>query len=420
MKEYMPRIVDSVLQNKLEYMGAVLIEGCKWCGKSTTAKQFAKSYIEFQDPDKKMQYDITNQTKPSLFLEGDKPRLFDEWQMYPVVWDAIRMEVDHTGLKGQYILTGSARPAEDSVMHSGTGRFSKLLMRPMSLFESGESNGSVSLSAIINGEDIMGVSSLDFESLISVMRRGGWPEALKIEGDNKYEISKDYVKSLLSEEVRTIDGTYRSAQKMNAVLKSLSRNISTNVSKSTILEDVKTEFTGEVSRPTLDDYLNTLEKLYILEYIPATNLNLRSKTPLRVSPKLEFVDPSIVTATLNLKRDDLVNDLRFMGFIFENMCMRDLKIYADAIDARLSYYRDKNDFEVDCILETANGKWGAIEIKLGAGEIPSAVNNLTKFRDKVDTDKYGEPAFLMVLTGADYSYKRDDGIYVVSIGTLKN
>lgn len=420
MKEYMPRIVDSVLQNKLEYMGAVLIEGCKWCGKSTTAKQFAKSYIEFQDPDKKMQYDITNQTKPSLFLEGDKPRLFDEWQMYPVVWDAIRMEVDHTGLKGQYILTGSARPAEDSVMHSGTGRFSKLLMRPMSLFESGESNGSVSLSAIINGEDIMGVSSLDFESLISVMRRGGWPEALKIEGDNKYEISKDYVKSLLSEEVRTIDGTYRSAQKMNAVLKSLSRNISTNVSKSTILDDVKTEFTGEVSRPTLDDYLNTLEKLYILEYIPATNLNLRSKTPLRVSPKLEFVDPSIVTATLNLKRDDLVNDLRFMGFIFENMCMRDLKIYADAIDARLSYYRDKNDFEVDCILETANGKWGAIEIKLGAGEIPSAVNNLTKFRDKVDTDKYGEPAFLMVLTGADYSYKRDDGIYVVSIGTLKN
>ena len=420
MKEYMPRIVDSVLQNKLEYMGAVLIEGCKWCGKSTTAKQFAKSYIEFQDPDKKMQYDITNQTKPSLFLEGDKPRLFDEWQMYPVVWDAIRMEVDHTGLKGQYILTGSARPAEDSVMQSGTGRFSKLLMRPMSLFESGESNGSVSLSAIINGEDIMGVSSLDFESLISVMRRGGWPEALKIEGDNKYEISKDYVKSLLSEEVRTIDGTYRSAQKMNAVLKSLSRNISTNVSKSTILEDVKTEFTGEVSRPTLDDYLNTLEKLYILEYIPATNLNLRSKTPLRVSPKLEFVDPSIVTATLNLKRDDLVNDLRFMGFIFENMCMRDLKIYADAIDARLSYYRDKNDFEVDCILETANGKWGAIEIKLGAGEIPSAVNNLTKFKDKVDTDKYGEPAFLMVLTGADYSYKRDDGIYVVSIGTLKN
>lgn len=282
-------------------------------------------------------------------------------------------------------------------------------MKPMSLFESGNSNGSVSLSAIINGEDIMGVSSLDFESLISVMRRGGWPEAIKMDDDKKYDVSRDYVEDLLNEKIQD-----KNKVKMRRVLENISRNISRSVSKVKLARD------SGVSRPTLDDYLNTLEKLYILEYIPATNLNLRSKTPLRVSPKLEFVDPSIVTATLNLKRDDLVNDLRFMGFIFENMCMRDLKIYADAIDARLSYYRDKNDFEVDCILETANGKWGAIEIKLGAGEIPSAVNNLTKFRDKVDTDKYGEPAFLMVLTGADYSYRRDDGIYVVSIGTLKN
>lgn len=420
MKKYIPRIVDKVLQNKLEYMGAVLIEGCKWCGKSTTARQFAKSYIEFQNPDKKMQYDKTNKTKPSLFLEGEKPRLFDEWQMYPVVWDSIRMDVDHTGLKGQYILTGSARPAEDSVMHSGTGRISKLLMRPMSLYESGESNGTVSLTDIINGNDISGVSNLDFDSLINAMIRGGWPETLNIDGENKYKVSKDYVKSLLSEEIKTVDGKLRSSSKMNAVLKSISRNISTNVSKSTILEDVKSEFVNDVSRPTLDDYLNALEKLYILEYIPATNLNLRSKTPLRISPKLELVDPSLAIATLNLKREDLIKDLNFTGFIFENMCMRDLKIYADAIDARLSYYRDKNDFEVDCILETADGKWGAIEVKLGAGEIPDAVENLTKFQEKVDTDKYGKPSFLMVLTGADYSYKRDDGIYVVSIGNLKD
>lgn len=420
MEKYIPRIVDKVLQNKLEYMGAVLIEGCKWCGKSTTARQFAKSYIEFQDPDKKMQYDKTNKTKPSLFLEGEKPRLFDEWQMYPVVWDSIRMDVDHTGLKGQYILTGSARPAEDSVMHSGTGRISKLLMRPMSLYESGESNGTVSLTDIINSNDISGVSNLDFDSLINAMIRGGWPETLNIDGENKYKVSKDYVKSLLSEEIKTVDGKLRSSSKMNAVLKSISRNISTNVSKSTILEDVKSEFVNDVSRPTLDDYLNALEKLYILEYIPATNLNLRSKTPLRISPKLELVDPSLAIATLNLKREDLIKDLNFTGFIFENMCMRDLKIYADAIDARLSYYRDKNDFEVDCILETADGKWGAIEVKLGAGEIPDAVENLTKFQEKVDTDKYGKPSFLMVLTGADYSYKRDDGIYVVSIGNLKD
>lgn len=420
MQKYMPRIVDNTLKNKLEYMGAVLIEGCKWCGKSTTARQFAKSYIEFQDPDKKIQYDKINQTKPSLFLEGEKPRLFDEWQMYPVVWDSIRMDVDHTGLKGQYILTGSARPAEDSVMHSGTGRITKLLMRPMSLYESGESNGSVSLKDIISGNDIAGVSTLSFENLLNAMIRGGWPESLNIDGDNKYKIAEDYVKSLLTERIQTVDGVERSSLKMNAVLKSLSRNISTCTSKSTILEDVKSEFSNEMSRPTLDDYLNALEKLYILEYVPATNLNLRSKTPLRTSPKLELVDPSLAIATLRLKRDDLIKDLNFTGFLFENMCMRDLKIYADAMDARLSYYRDKNFFEVDCILETSDGKWGAIEIKLGAGEIPTAVQNLTEFKEKIDVEKYGEPSFLMVLTGADYSYKRDDGIYVVSIGNLKN
>ena len=420
MKKYIPRIVDKMLQNKLEYMGAVLIEGCKWCGKSTTARQLAKSYIEFQDPDKKMQYDKTNQTKPSLFLEGEKPRLFDEWQMYPVVWDSIRMDVDHTGLKGQYILTGSARPAQDSVMHSGTGRISKLLMRPMSLYESGESSGCVSLNDIIFGHDIEGVSNLSFDALINAMIRGGWPESLNITNDNKYKISKEYVQSLLNEGIKTVDGIERSTQKMNAVLKSISRNISTNTSKLTLLEDVKSEFTSEVSRPTLDEYLETLEKLYILEYIPATNLNLRSKTPLRISPKLELVDPSLAIAVLNLTREDLIKDLNFTGFIFENLCMRDLRIYADAINARLSYYRDKNDFEVDCILETASGAWGAIEIKLGAGEIPNAVENLAKFKKKVDTEKYGNPTFLMVLTGADYSYKRDDGIYVVSIGNLKD
>ena len=420
MINYLPRIVDKVLQNKLEYMGAVLIEGCKWCGKSTTAKQFAKSYVEFQDPDKRLQYDKINQTKPSLFLVGEKPRLFDEWQMYPIIWDSIRMDIDKTSLKGQYILTGSARPAVDSTMHTGTGRISKLLMRPMSLYESKDSNGSVSLTDVINGCDISGVSSLDFNSLIDVLMRGGWPDSLNIYGDNKYKISKEYVASLINEEIKLVDGVERNSLKMQALLKSISRNISTNTNKLTILNDVKNYFSNEISRPTLDDYINTLEKLYILEYVPATNLNLRSKTPLRISPKLELVDPSIAIASLNLKREDLLKDLNFTGFIFENMCMRDLRIYADAMDATLSYYRDKNDFEVDCILKSDSGKWGAIEIKLGAGEIPEAADNLNKFKNNVDTEKYGEPSFLMILTGADYSYKREDGIYVVSIGSLKN
>ena len=415
MKEYMPRIADKILKQKLEYMGGVLIEGCKWCGKSTTAKQVAKSCIEFQDPDRKIQYDKISTTKPSIFLEGEKPRLFDEWQMYPVVWDSIRIDVDRTGLKGQYILTGSARPAENKVMHTGTGRITKLLMRPMSLYESQESNGRVSLKDIINNEDIEGVSALDFDGIINAMMRGGWPESLKIDGDNKYEIAKDYVKSLLSEEVSSLDNIERNSQKMDVVLKSLSRNISTNVSKTTIVEDVANQFSNNISRPTLDAYLSTLEKLFILEYIPATNLNLRSKTPLRVSPKIELVDPSLAIASLGLKKSDLINDLNFTGFIFENMCMRDLKIYAESLNGNLSYYRDKNDFEVDCILSLDNGKWGAIEIKLGAGEIPYAAENLNKFKENIDTEKYGKPSFLMVLTADEYSYKREDGIYVSGI-----
>lgn len=420
MKKYMPRILDQTIKNKLEYMGAILIEGCKWCGKSTTARQFAKSYIEFQDPDKKIQYDKINQTKPSLFLQGEKPRLFDEWQMYPVVWDSIRVDVDHTGLKGQYILTGSARPSIDSVMHSGTGRISKILMRPMTLFESGESNGKVSLKDIYEGKEIAAVSDLSFDNMLNAMIRGGWPASLDIESDNKYNVAKDYIKSLLTEEIKTFDGSERNPEKMNALLKSISRNISTTTSKSTILEDIKNNFTNDMSRPTLDDYMNALEKLYILEYVPATNLNLRSKTPLRTTPKLELVDPSLVIAALNLSKDDLLKDLNFTGFIFENMCIRDLKIYADSNDSTISYYRDKNNFEVDCILKESNGDWGAIEIKLGAGEIEDAANNLKKFKEKIDIDKYGNPKFLMVLTGTELSYVREDGIYVVSIGTLKN
>lgn len=420
MEKYIPRIADNILKNKLEYMGAVLIEGCKWCGKSTTARQFAKSYIEFQNPDKKIQYDKTSQSKPSLFLEGDKPRLFDEWQMYPVLWDAIRTDVDHTGLKGQYILTGSAKPVENGVMHTGTGRFTKLLMRPMSLYESGESNGEVSLQDVIDGKDISSVSKLEFDDVINVMLRGGWPESLKIDGDNKYRVSKDYVDSILNEDIKTLDGVERNPQKMRTVLQSIARNISTRVSKSTLIEDVKNEFSNDLSRPTLNDYLNTLEKLFVLEYIPATNLNLRSKTPLRVSPKFELVDPSIVTAVMGLKRDDLINDLNFTGFIFENLCMRDLKIYADSINASISYYRDKNDLEVDAILKTENGKWGAIEIKFGDGEIEEAAKTLLEFKKKIDTNKFGEPLFLMVLTSTTYSYKREDGVYVVSIGSLKN
>ena len=418
--KYLPRIVDKEINELMEIMGAVLIEGCKWCGKSTTGLYHAKSVIEFQNPDRKEEYDNIKNTKPSLFLNGEKPRMFDEWQMYPVIWDSVRTDVDHTGLKGQYILIGSAKPSEGETMHTGTGRISRVLMRPMSLFESNESTGEVSFADIIAGKDISGVSKLSLEDLASIIVRGGWPASISIKSDAKYRIAKEYVKSLIHEEVKSVDGVERNTLKMQSVLRSLARNISTQVSNSTIEADIRKTSDDDISRPTLTDYLNTLEKLFVIEDVKATNLNLRSKYALRTKPKKYFVDPSIATAILDLKPIDLINDLNTFGFMFESLCIRDLKIYTESLDGEVTFYRDEKGFEVDAILRMPSGKWGVIEIKLGAGYIDEAANNLLKFKEHVDTNKCGEPAFLLVLTGANYSYKRDDGVYVVSIGTLKN
>lgn len=418
--KYLPRVVDKEIIELKEIMGAILIEGCKWCGKSTTGAHHSKSIIEFQNPDKKQEFDEIKNTKPSLFLNGEKPRMFDEWQMYPVIWDSIRTDVDHTGLKGQYILTGSAKPSEGETMHTGTGRISRVVMRPMSLYESGESTGEVSFQDIINGKDINGVSKLSLEDLAGTIVRGGWPASINVNSDAKYRFAKEYVKSLVHEEVNQINGVERNPEKMQSVLRSLARNISTQVSNTTIEFDVKNNFDEEISRPTLNDYINTLEKLFVIENMNATNLNFRSKYALRVKPKKYFVDPSIATAILDIKPNDLLNDLRIFGFIFESLCIRDLKIYTQSFGGDLTFYRDEKDFEVDVILRTSSGKWGAIEIKLGAGYIDDAAKNLLKFKERVDINKCGEPAFLMVLTGTNYSYKREDGVYVVSIGTLKN
>lgn len=418
--KYLPRIVDKEIDELMEIMGAVLIEGCKWCGKSTTGLYHAKSVIEFQNPDRKQEYDNIRNTKPSLFLNGEKPRMFDEWQMYPALWDSVRTDVDHTGLKGQYILTGSAKPSEGETMHTGTGRISRVLMRPMSLFESKESTGEVSFSDILAGKDISGVSKLSLEDIASIIVRGGWPASISIKSDAKYRIAKEYVKSLIHEEVRSVDGVERNIEKMQNVLRSLARNISTQVSNSTIEADIKNKFDDDISRPTLTDYLNTLEKLFVIEDVNATNLNLRSKYALRTKPKKYFVDPSIATAILDLKPMDLINDLNTFGFMFESLCIRDLKIYTESLGGEVTFYRDEKNFEVDAILRMPSGKWGAIEIKLGAGYIDEAANNLLKFKEHVDIKKCGEPSFLLVLTGTNYSYKRDDGVYVVSIGTLKN
>ena len=417
--KYLPRIVDEEIDEIMEIMGAVLIEGCKWCGKSTTGMHHAKSIVEFQNPDKKQEYDEIKNTMPSLFLKGEKPRMFDEWQMYPVVWDAIRTDVDHSRRKGEYILTGSARPNEGETMHTGTGRISRVVMRPMSLYESNESTGEVSFSDILNGKDISGVSKLSLDDLASAIVRGGWPYSLTIKGESKYKIAEEYVKALVREEVKNVDGVERNPEKMQNVLRSLARNISTPVANSTLEEDIKNTFNNEISRPTLNDYLNTLEKLFVIENVNATNLNFRSKTAIRTKPKKYFVDPSIATAILEMNPNDLINDLNTFGFLFESLCMRDLKIYTERY-GNISFYRDEKDFEIDAILRTKSGKWGAIEIKLGSGYIDEAAKNLLKFKNRIDIKSCGEPSFLMVLTGSSYSYKRDDGVYVVSIGTLKN
>ena len=419
MEKYIPRIIDKEIDDLLKIMGAVLIEGCKWCGKSTTGAKHAKSIIELQNPNNQEEYNQISNTKPSLFLNGEKPRMFDEWQMYPVIWDAIRTDVDHTGLKGQYILTGSARPQEGTTMHTGTGRISRVLMRPMSLYESGESTGEVSLMDLFNNLDISGESKLSLEDIASIIVRGGWPAAINIKEDIKYRISKEYVKSLIHEEVKNIDGVERNPEKMQSVLRSLSRNIATPVSNATLVNDVKNNFDNEVSRPTLNDYINTLEKLYVIEEIKATNLNLRSKYAIRTTSKKIFVDPSIATATLEITPNDLLNDLNTFGFMFESLCLRDLEIYSQSHGGNITFYRDENDFEIDAILKLSNGKWGAIEIKLGAGYIDEAAKNLLKLKENIN-EKATPPSFLMVLTASNYSYRRNDGVYVISIGTLKD
>lgn len=420
MNNYIPRVIDSEIDDLLSVMGAVLIEGCKWCGKSTTGRQHAKSTLEFQNPDKQNDYEAIKNTKPSLFLDGEKPRMFDEWQTYPIVWDSIRTDVDHTGLKGQYILTGSARPADGTTMHTGTGRIARVLMRPMSLYESNESNGKVSLKDIMEGKDISASNELTLEGIAEAIVRGGWPAAINTNKKSNYTEAREYLKSLLREEVKGSEGKEINASKMSAVLRSLARNISTQVSNQTIVEDVKNNFNDEVSRPTLNSYIETLEKLYVIESVNATNLSLRSKTAMRTKPKKEFVDPSIAAAALELSPNDLIKDLNFFGFLFENLCIRDLKIYLGTNNCDVSFYRDETNFEIDAIIRTQSGKWGAAEIKLGAGEIDKAAENLLKLKEKIDTEKCGEPLFLMVISGTNYSYKREDGVYVVSIGSLKD
>ena len=416
MVNYQPRVVDSLLRRKLQTIGAVLIEGPKLCGKSTTATMQAKSVL-FMEPGRTLQIAALN---PKLLLEGDVPRLIDEWQLAPQLWDAIRREVDRReGIPGQFILTGSAVPSDKSgIMHTGTGRFGWLKMRPMTLFESKESNGSVSLGALFDGDlNIACTSSLSLENVAFAACRGGWPTALRQTGELALAHAFDYFDAIVREDISRVDGTRRNQETTRKLLRSYARVQGSQISLSEIANDVG----QQASEKTIGAYLSALRQIFVVEDIPAWNPNLRSKTAIRTSDTRYFIDPSIATAALGVGPRDLLLNPETFGFIFETLCMRDLRVYAEALDGSVSHFRDKNGLECDAVLHRRDGRYGLIEIKLGSEKgIEDGVKTLTKFSKKIDTDAMRSPSFLMILTASgDFAYRRDDGILVVPIGCIK-
>lgn len=418
MENYLPRIVDEILDKKMHLFGAVLIEGCKWCGKSTTARRKAKTVLEFQNPRVYENYVEIAKTRPDLLLDDEKPMLIDEWQVAPMIWDAVRYDVDKTNLKGQYLLMCSATPVEGKTKHSGTGRIARLLMRPMSLYESKNSTGTVSLKQLFDGvRQIDGKSTLELEDVAFLIAKGGWPSVALENGEDSLMVAREYLEAIIHEDIQTLDGVERNPMRVRSVLRSLARNISTTASFSVIKQD--TEMNNEtISEKTIADYVNALQKMYLVEDVVAWSPKLRSKTEIRVTPKREFVDPSLAVAALRTSDKDLLKDFKTFGLLFEALCIRDLRIYMDSLDGEVFYYRDKSGLECDAILHLHNGSWAAVEIKLGTDEsINEAAKNLLKLKEIVDM---GEPKFLMVLTATKYAYLREDGVFVVPLGCLKN
>ena len=419
--KYLKRIADRVLQDRLAASGAVLIEGPKWCGKTRTALENSKSHLFMQDPDKAISYLKAADTKPSLLLKGDTPRLLDEWQTAPVLWDAVRFMVDQRGKSGQFILTGSAVPKDNVVQHTGTGRISRLLMRPMSLYESMESNGSVSLKALFDGEtEIDNFSTLTIEQIAFAIVRGGWPASIGKSEKIALRHAIDYVEAIINADVSRVDGIEKNPVRVRALLRSLSRNISTLATIRTIHDDIAMGDADEsISEKTISQYLGALDRIFVTENLPAWNPALRSKTAIRTSPKRQFVDPSIAAAAMRLTPSRLLEDFNYFGFLFESLCDRDLRIYAEAIDGQVFHYRDASGLEADAVIALNDGRWAAVEVKLGSKEIEDAAVHLLELKNKVNTEKMREPSFLMILTGTEIAYRREDGVYVVPLGCLK-
>lgn len=421
--EYKQRIADSLLERKLSTTGAVQIEGPKWCGKTTTAKQIAKSVLNLGDETILKQSQRMMQISSKTLLEGNTPRLIDEWQTIPALWDSVRNEVDSRGEFGQFILTGSSiLPDASATIHSGTGRYAHINMRPMSLFESMESSGTISLTDLFDGKQIEpAINNLEIEDIAYLLCRGGWPQATLLKGNLALDLAIDYVDSLVTKDVQRIDGVKRSAERVRRLLRSFARNISHQVPYKTFKADILANDTETLDEDTVADYIRVLKQLYVIEDLEAWNPNLRSKAAIRTTDTRHFVDPSIGTAALGLGPKDLINDLETFGLLFENMAIRDLRVYADALLGKVYHYRDSDALECDAVLHRRNGTYGLIEIKLGGlGYIDKAADTLYTLARKIDTDKMKEPSFLMVMTAVGpYAYRRPDGVYVVPIGCLR-
>jgi predicted AAA+ superfamily ATPase len=418
-REYRPRIVDKLLVEALEASGAVWIQGPKWCGKTWTALQASKSSLMMQDPDESANYLQQAAVKPSLLLAGESPRLLDEWQTAPVLWDAVRFAVDKRGEAGQFILTGSTMPLRSEVMHSGTGRISRLRMRTMSLFESGESNGRVSLRSLFDGAEPEGPSTLSIEELAFAVARGGWPSGIGAPDRASLSQASRYLTAIVESDVSELSGALRNPQKIGLLMRSIARNVATMATLETLRKDVAGR-ESDLAVHTVQSYLDVLERLFVIENQPAWNVHLRSSAYLRKSPKRHFVDPSIAVAALRTNPEGLLRDFNTFGYLFESLCVRDLRIYAQGLGGEICHYHDESGLEADAIVSLPDGRWGAIEVKMGQRQVDEASTNLLELKDRVDADLMKPPSFLMVLTANGYALKQKNGVLVVPIGCLKD
>lgn len=425
MKKYKARIADKMLSRRLLGSGAVLIQGPKWCGKTTTAEQQAKSVVYMDDPEYMEQNVELANLSPKKLLSGEVPRLIDEWQLAPQLWDAARFEVDHRDELGQFIFTGSAVPVDTiKIHHSGTGRFAWLTMRTMSLSESGDSTNEVSLEELFANPiaEVFATNPLNIDSLAWLICRGGWPKATMVSKEVALDMAYRYYEAVVHSDISRVDNVSRDPERAKRILRSLARNQCAQVTVNTICADLKNNDVVATNRNTVASYIEALKKIFVLEDSLAWNPNLRSKTAIRTSDTRYFSDPSIGVAALGIGPNDLMNDLSTMGLFFESMCIRDLRVYADAIDGTVYHYRDGNGLECDAVVHLRNGNYGLIEIKLGGEKnIEEGAKNLKLLASKIDDTKMKSPSFLMVLTGTSrYAVRRDDGVYVVPIGCLKD